>query len=69
MAVPIDTAQSLTLGLPATLFEARAGRTSELTWEYVPSADGQRFLFKELVFGETGSPMVVVLNWRTLLGR
>ena len=51
------------------LFQTRIGRNSELTWDYDVTRDGQRFLMKELVFEEGGSPMLVILNWQQLLGR
>jgi hypothetical protein len=69
MAVAIDAASSLKPVLPAPLFAAHVGRNSELTWDYVARPDGQRFLLKELVFDQDGSPMVVVLNWQRLLRR
>ena len=68
MAVPIEADSSLKPGMPTMLFNMRVGRTSDVAWEYVSAPDG-RFLFKELVFEEDGSPLVVVLNWHTLLER
>jgi hypothetical protein len=68
MAVPIEADSSLKPGIPTMLFEMRVGRTSDVAWEYVSAPDG-RFLFKDLVFEEDGSPLVVVLNWHSLLER
>jgi hypothetical protein len=69
MAVSMEAGQSLKPRIPTMLFKTRSGRTSDVAWEYVVTPDGQRFLFKELVFEETGSPLVVVLNWQAMLNR
>lgn len=52
-----------------TLFETHVGRNSDLSWDYTVSADGQRFLVKDLVYEEGGSSLAVVLDWQSLLGR
>lgn len=69
MSVPIVSGPSFKPALPTRLFSTHAGRTSVLSWDYVVAAEGQRFLIKDLVFDESGSPMVVVLNWQGLLRR
>jgi Tol biopolymer transport system component len=69
LSVAIEGDASLRPGIATTLFEVRVGRTSVLRWEYVVTPDAQRFLIKELVFDEAGSPIIVVLNWQTLLSR
>lgn len=66
MAVSIAADSTFRPGLPVKLFDTRAGRTSGVMWDYAAARDGQRFLFKELVFDESGSPMVVVLDWQAL---
>ncbi len=67
MAVSIAGQSLLQPATPMRLFETHVGRNSDVSWDYVVAADGQRFLVKDLVYEEDGSPMVVVLNWRRLL--
>lgn len=69
MTASIEAAPSLKPGIPTRLFSVRAGRTSDLMWEYAVVPDGQRFLFKELLFEDAGSPMTVVLDWEAALTR
>jgi eukaryotic-like serine/threonine-protein kinase len=68
-SVSIERDAAFQPGVPRPLFHTRVGRNSELTWDYDVTPDGRRFLFKELVFEEGGSPMLVVLNWWQLLAR
>lgn len=65
----IETLPSFRTGPPRALFDTRAGRTSGHDWDYAPSPDGQRFLFKELAFEASGAPLVVVLDWQAQLPR
>jgi ketol-acid reductoisomerase len=37
--------------------------------QYQPSADGQRFLFNEVIDGRTPRVLTVFLNWQTAVGR
>jgi Tol biopolymer transport system component len=76
MALPIGAATSFEPGVAKVLFEAsRFGLSPNLAirnqWaffaDYVPSADGQRFLINEAVAGTTSSPITVVVNWTALL--
>jgi DNA-binding winged helix-turn-helix (wHTH) protein/Tol biopolymer transport system component len=69
MSVSIEAFSPLKLGTPTLLFNAQVGRASVVTWDYVAAADGRRFLLKDLVFEEGGSPIEVTLNWQTLLRR
>ena len=66
MVADIGSAESLLPGTPRLLFDTPVGHT--VWWDYVVTRDGQRFIIKQPV-GEGSSPMTVVLNWRSALGR
>ncbi|MDQ6799277.1 MAG: protein kinase [Acidobacteriota bacterium] len=52
--------------VPQALFQTRARYTGERCYDV--SADGQRFAINTMVLDQTGSPIVVVLNWAALRG-
>ena len=67
-AVPIGIAsdgQSLEIGTPAPLFAIRSGGAVQGAnrQQYMPSADGQRFLVNS-VLEEPAAPITVLLNWK-----
>ena len=69
MAVPIQAAadgRSVTVGTPIALFTTRVGRVINCcpNVEYVPSADGQRFLMNTVVQDAGGAPIRIILNWK-----
>lgn len=61
MSVAVRTGSKLRLGIPERLFESRASRNGE--WSYDVTADGQRFVFSVPVGDEVPAPIMVVLNW------
>jgi Tol biopolymer transport system component len=69
MAVEIRTAGGeLEAGVPQALFAVRVQPGASRN-KYVPSADGQRFLFDAPLGRESLSPTTVVVNWTAGLGR
>ena len=69
MAVEIRTAGgSVQAGIPQALFSVRI-RPGNARNKYIPSADGQRFLFDAPLERESMSPTTIVLNWPASLGR
>ena len=63
MAVPVTAGPTLETGSPEFLFQTRfPGAIFGGIEEYVPSADGQRFLMNVAV-EESAAPITVVLNW------
>jgi Tol biopolymer transport system component len=61
-----DGAAGLEVGRPVELFEVPIVTRSELN-EYAVSPDGQRFLVKVPVEGDSGERIHVVTNWTSLL--
>jgi len=59
MAVPVKTAPTFALGVPATLFDARV-------MQYAVAGDG-RFLAELEAAPPTSPPITIVLNWTTTL--
>jgi Tol biopolymer transport system component len=66
VAVPIAPGDPLRLGTPEPLFAARLEETDSR--QYDAFDDGQRFALNRAV-STANSPMVVILDWRTLLER
>lgn len=70
MAVPIKTEPAFEAGAPQLLFPTRVPRlVGSYRQQYVPTADGQRFLVNTLVEEAAVSPITVVLNWTAGLKR
>jgi Tol biopolymer transport system component len=68
MAVPIKAgAPTLEAGPPKPLFETHRPYTGPLFSNYVPAADGQRFLVNTTAADTPPSPITVVLNWTAAL--
>ena len=68
MAVDIQAGSGFQAGIPRALFTARV-QPGVSRNKYVPSADGQRFLFVAPLGREAIVPTTVVLNWFSGLGR
>lgn len=71
MAVPLMPANSFEAGAHVTLFGTRIPTTA-LTDDrnnYVPAADGQRFLVNNLVEDGAAQPITLILNWAAALKR
>jgi hypothetical protein len=67
MAVDVrEEADGLEVGLPSELFEIPIVQRPQLD-DYAVGADGQRFLVKVPVEGESAERIHVVLNWPSLL--
>ena len=69
MAVTVTPGASFETGAPVTLFATRVPTTG-LTDDrnnFVPSADGQRFLVNNLVEEGNTQPVTLVLNWASAL--
>jgi Tol biopolymer transport system component len=68
MAVPVGPGP--TFGIPKPLFQTRvpAGVAANHT-HYVPSRDGQRFLVNTQTNDPSPSPITVVVNWTSTLGK
>ena len=68
MAVPVRTGSVFAAGAPHLLFETAIVSTPlPRTFNYQPSADGQRFLVNVPAGGEgaaTAPPITVVTNWQ-----
>jgi len=62
MSVSIQSGKTIEAGKPQSLFAIQADLTS-FGIPYQPTADGQRFLFRDNASGDTPAPMTVVLNW------
>jgi eukaryotic-like serine/threonine-protein kinase len=69
MAVPMKPGTNVDASTPQALFKTRY--IDWVPWEtnYVPSRDGQRFLFKTFVDDGYVSPITVLLNWPAALRR
>ncbi len=61
MSVSVSAGDGLVIGTPEELFALTWSRAG--TREYVPSPDGQRFLFIRDVVDTDPTPFTVVLNW------
>jgi hypothetical protein len=71
MAVSVNTAAGMELGRPVPLFRASlplTGLTDDRN-NYVPSADGQKFLVLQLTDVGNAQPWNVVLNWHPSHGQ
>ncbi len=68
MAASISSEGGLTAGVPALLFNTRI-TLSAATSQYVPAADGQRFLVITQEGDSAPSPLTLVLNWDAELKR
>jgi hypothetical protein len=67
IALPVDSGGSADLprpGLPTPLFEARLEQSTDR--QYDATADGKEFVLNRSVANDT-IPIVVVLDWQTLL--
>jgi hypothetical protein len=67
MAVEVrGSSESFEHGTPQALFASRADApTGAISWSYVPSPDGTRFLIRTAAGAAAESPMLtVVVNWR-----
>jgi eukaryotic-like serine/threonine-protein kinase len=62
MAVAVKGGASFEAGMPAPLFEFRAGG-NVITPYYDVTSDGQRFLLSTIVETEAAAPLTVVVNW------
>jgi hypothetical protein len=67
MSVDIDARDGLVIGTPEEIFPLTWARAA--TREYVPSPDGERFLFLRDVVDTDPTPCTVVLNWNAELVR
>jgi Tol biopolymer transport system component len=68
MAVPIKAgASGFESGLPRPLFETHRPYSGPLFSNYVPAADGQRFLVNTTAADTPPSPITLVLNWTAAL--
>jgi serine/threonine protein kinase len=68
MAVAVRTRPDFESGAVTTLFKtALSTNMNAYRMDYVPAADGQRFLMKVPVEGTTPPSITVVLNWTALL--
>ena len=68
MAVEIGSGAEFQAGIPQALFPIRV-QPGVARNKYIPSADGQRFLFVAPLGRESMTPTTVVLNWPASLGR
>jgi Tol biopolymer transport system component len=66
MAVPVTTGETLTLGTPQALFEARFANV-QIRGHFQPTADASRFLVLAPLGGEAIKPASVVLNWQSAI--
>jgi hypothetical protein len=64
MAVPIDSGPRLEVGAPARLFAVESGIAN-----YDVHPDGTRFLVRTALQEVGESPIRVLMNWATGLGR
>ena len=70
MAVEVKaTTQAFDRGMPRSLFDSPSSQPSNpVSWGYVPSADGQRFLISTAPGTTTEAPpLTVVVNWMAAL--
>ena len=68
MSVQVDTNGTFDAGVPRALFGTRIPALSTpYRTNYVPAADGQRFLLNTIVEGTSAPPITVVLDWMTAL--
>jgi hypothetical protein len=65
MAVPVSTGASFQSGTPVELFQTRRRQpvSSQDTYSYDVSTDGQRFLIATQVEESAAAPLSVMLNW------
>ena len=65
MAVAVGGGATLEIGRPSALFQTSAPLTGILDDRnnYVPTADGQRFVVNDLADAGTTLPLMLVLNW------
>jgi hypothetical protein len=68
MAVEIRGGDSLEAGIPQVLFQGRV-HVGNARNKFLPTKDGQRFLFVAPLGREAMTPTTVVLNWVAGLGR
>jgi Tol biopolymer transport system component len=68
MAVAVRGGASFEAGVPAPLFEFRAGGNL-ITPYYSVTRDGQRFLLSTIVEAEVAAPLTIVVNWTAELKR
>ena len=74
MAAPITLSpdgRSLESGKPVRLFQAHlfGGFSNNVRIQYAVSSDGQRFLLNQVSTQTTESPITVMVNWTSRLGR
>jgi Tol biopolymer transport system component len=65
-AVPIDMTAGWPAGLPTTLFPAGVVSTNNM---YAVTKDGQRFLVNRPQSAGTATPLTVIVNWASTLGK
>jgi hypothetical protein len=70
MSVAVGPGDAFEASVPTALFKANFPAVVPAFWaNYVPTADGQRFLVCELVPEAAATPINVVLNWTAALGK
>jgi serine/threonine protein kinase/Tol biopolymer transport system component len=74
MAAPITLSpdgRSLESGKPVALFQAHllGGFSKDVRIQYAVSSDGQRFLLNQLPIQTAESPITIIVNWTSRLGR
>ncbi|HWZ83230.1 MAG TPA: protein kinase [Terriglobales bacterium] len=71
MAVPVSLGGSFESGSPVALFQThrRQAISSQDTYSYDVSADGQRFLIATQVDESTTAPLTVLLNWASEMAK
>jgi serine/threonine protein kinase len=68
MSVAVRAGEAFEASVPTALFKANFPAVVPAFWaNYVPTADGQRFLVCELVPEAAATPISVVLNWTAAL--
>jgi hypothetical protein len=72
MSVAMRAGLTLEASLPTPLFETRMATVFNPSYrrnQYVPGADGNRFLINQPAPGASAPPITVVVNWSALLKR
>ncbi len=68
MAVEVSGGDTLKAGIPQALFQGRV-YVGNARNKFLPTADGQRFLFVGPLGRESMAPTTIVLNWSAALGK
>ena len=69
MAAPVETASSIKVGRPIKLFQMVPVGVNINRHQYQPGANGDRFLVNARLPTDGDSPVTVLLNWPTILGK